>query len=431
MYKIKSIIKKVLPSFVIYAYHYSLALIASVIYGFPSRKIKVVGVTGTKGKSSTIEYLNAIFEKAGYTTAISSTIHFKVGDNIKENKFKMTMPGRFFIQKFIKQAVDSNCDIVFIEMTSEGAKLFRHKFIALDALIFTNLSKEHIESHGSYDAYKQAKLKLGKSLEQSPKRPRFMIVNADAEISSDFLNLKVEFAIPVSIKHAGNYKLNEYGAEFVYNNTNILLKQKGKFSIYNALMAATLASAFDINDSIIKSALESVSIIPGRVQCINEGQDFQVIVDYAHTPDSLIQIYDTFKDKTLICVLGNTGGGRDKWKRKDMAEITEKYCKEIILTDEDPYDEDPMQIIKDMKKYAPRATVIQDRRRAIKTALEIALGHADSAVLITGKGTDPYIMRSNGQKEPWSDAEVARQELREVLQLPDIKDPHQHQESKF
>jgi UDP-N-acetylmuramoyl-L-alanyl-D-glutamate--2,6-diaminopimelate ligase len=164
----------------------------------------------------------------------------------------------------------------------------------------------------------------------------------------------------------------------------------------------------------IKSAIEKFSEIKGRVERIKEGQDFDVVVDYAHTPDSLRALYKAFENHKKICVLGNTGGGRDTWKRDEMAKIAADMCDEIILTNEDPYDDDPQKIVSDMASAIPEAKpiVIMDRREAIAKA--ISLARSGDSVLITGKGTDPYIMGQNGSKIPWSDAQVVREELRKI-----------------
>jgi len=418
MANLKSSIKSLLPESLILAYHYLVALLAVIYYGFPSKKIKVVAITGTKGKSTVAEYTSAILEKAGYKVALSSTIHFKIGHEVVPNKYKMTMPGRFFMQRFLSKAVKANCDWAVIEMTSEGVKQFRHKFIELDALLFKNISPEHIESHGSFENYLKAKLKIGKALEKSKKRPRILVANADSEHSNEFLKLQVEYSIPISLSQGMPVKEYAYGIEFDLEGTRVLLKQKGRFSVQNALLAAAFAKVLNIKTSTIKAALEGVKIVPGRMEHIEEGQDFEVVVDYAHTPDSLEKLYkEAFGDKRKICVLGNTGGGRDKWKRQVMAQIASKYCEKVILTDEDPYDEDPMQILKDMEKGAdPQKTkIVLDRRQAIRQAIKLAVAGIGDTVLITGKGTDPYIMRANGEREPWSDAKVAHEELRYVL----------------
>jgi UDP-N-acetylmuramoyl-L-alanyl-D-glutamate--2,6-diaminopimelate ligase len=166
----KKILPKRLFSMIQPGYHYILALLGAIIYRFPSRHIKVIAVTGTKGKSTVVELTNAILEEAGFKTAVLGTIRFKVGDQSRPNLYKMTTPGRFFVQKFLRQSVTEKCEYAVLEMTSEAARQFRHKFIEFNALIFTNLSPEHIESHGSYEKYVAAKLSIGKALEQSSKK---------------------------------------------------------------------------------------------------------------------------------------------------------------------------------------------------------------------------------------------------------------------
>jgi UDP-N-acetylmuramoyl-L-alanyl-D-glutamate--2,6-diaminopimelate ligase len=188
----------------------------------------------------------------------------------------------------------------------------------------------------------------------------------------------------------------------------------GQFNLYNILAAVTYAKTQSISLDVIKKALEKFKGIKGRVEKIDEGQDFTVIVDYAHTADSLEKLYDVFQHSKRICVLGNTGGGRDTWKRKVMAKVAEKHCSQIFLTDEDPYDENPKEIVKEMAEAIKRPIykIIMDRREAIREAFKHA--KTGDTVLITGKGTDPYIMGPNGTKTSWSDAKVAREELKKL-----------------
>ena len=165
-------------------YHFLLATAGAILYRFPSKKLYIVGVTGTKGKSTVTEVVNAILEEAGHKTALANTIRFKTGDESRANKHKMSMPGRFFMQKFLRNAVDSGCTHVVLEMTSEGAKQLRHKYIYLDALIFTNLAPEHIESHGSFEKYKLAKLGIVDNLK---KKGGILIANKDDDEHEEFL----------------------------------------------------------------------------------------------------------------------------------------------------------------------------------------------------------------------------------------------------
>jgi UDP-N-acetylmuramoyl-L-alanyl-D-glutamate--2,6-diaminopimelate ligase len=333
----------------------------------------------------------------------------------------MTVPGRFFVQKFIRQAIDAKCDVVVLELSSEAAKQFRHKFIDLDALIFTNLSPEHIESHGSFEKYRSAKLSVAKSLARSHKKRTVLVVNADDKSSDYFLGCGADENYSFSLKDAGLYQNNADGLNFVFRNTTISSPLVGVFNLYNILGAVTCASAFGVSVENIKKGIENLSLIRGRVEFIkiNDEQKFDVVVDYAHTSGSLTELYKTFEGKKKICVLGNTGGGRDKWKRPEMASVADEYCDEIILTNEDPYDEDPKKIIEDMlpgfRKH--KVTIIMNRREAINAALRKAqdLHSHNPVVLITGKGTDPYIMGADGKKESWSDGKVAREELEKIL----------------
>lgn len=420
MQKILNIIKKIIPKKVFKffqpAYHYGLALVGAIVYRFPARKMYVIGITGTKGKSTTTEILNSILEANGYKTALSNTIRFKVGDKSKPNKFKMSMPGRFFMQKFLYDAVKEGCTHAVVEMTSEGSKQFRHKFIYLDAFVFTNLSPEHIESHGSYENYKRAKLNLADNLKYSSKKNTILVVNKDDPESESFMIKKADKKIKFSLFDAKPFELKD-GIKMTYKKTTIYSPLKGEFNIYNILAAATLADEIGVPQEVIKTGIERLSEIKGRVQMVDIGQNFEVVVDYAHTPDSLEKLYKAFENKKKVCVLGNTGGGRDTWKRPVMAKIAENYCDEIILTNEDPYDEDPQKIIDDMKKVLKKPyKEIINRREAIKYAIEKAKKLGDkSVVLISGKGTDPYIMVADGEKIPWSDYEVAKEELEKVI----------------
>lgn len=415
--KIEKFIPKKVYRFFQPVYHYGMTLAGAIIYGFSAKKLYIVGITGTKGKTSTSEIVNAILEHAGKKTALSNGIRFKIGDKSRLNKFKMSMPGRFFMQKFLHDAVKAGCTHAVVEMTSEGSKMFRHKFIWLDAFIFTNIAPEHIESHGSFAKYLNAKLSLADNLNK--KKKTLLIVNGDEAEAEKFLEKNADQKISYSMSNSKPLDLTN-GIKMRFDKTTLYSPLLGEFNAYNILAAATFAKAIGISDEIIKEAIENLKQIPGRAQKIEAGQNFEVYVDYAHTKESLEALYKSFPNKKKVCVLGNTGGGRDKWKRPEMAKIADQYCDEIILTDEDPYDEDPNQIIKEMKSAITQkpVTVIMDRRSAINAALVKANSinkESESVVLITGKGTDPYIMGPNGTKTPWLDSEVATEELRKII----------------
>jgi len=399
-------------------YHWMLAFLAALVYRFPSRKIIVVGVTGTKGKTSVLEVINATLKEAGYKTALISTLRFKIGRESWRNERKMTMPGRFFVQRFLRKSVKRECQYVLLEMTSQAVLQFRHKFLNFDAMILTNLAAEHIEAHGSFEKYRRAKMELFETLKKSKKKRTISIINGDDKNADYFLRFKADENYIYGLENSNDElkvsdrRISKHGLEFVVDGQELSSKLLGEFNLYNILAAIAFVRSQSIGWQIIKTALSNFKGIPGRVEFIDGWQDFKVVVDYAHTPDSLEKLYDFFQDSRKICVLGATGGGRDKWKRKEMGKIASAYCDDIILTNEDPYDESPREIIDDIMegiKSPFKYKVVLDRREAIREALKSA--KIGDAVLITGKGTDPYIMGPKGTKIKWDDREVAREEI--------------------
>ena len=421
METIRLTLKKILPSGLLTTllpcYHWLLALGTHLFYGMPSKKIKIVAITGTKGKSSTTEIIDSVLRAGGFKTAVAGTIRFSTGDSHESNLFKQSMPGRGYLQKFIRKAVRENCDWVIMEMTSEGAKQFRNRFIYIDALVITNLQPEHLESHGGFENYKQCKLDIVRhSLNASPKKPRVLITNKDDQHHESFDAVADEIPIVhYSASQTPSVENVSEGITFEYRDSQVHTKLVGSHNLSNILSATKVAEFAGMNTEQIISGVESISIIPGRGQSVDMGQPFTVIVDYAHTNDSLEAIYKAYEGESIVGILGACGGGRDRWKRPDFGRIAEEACKYVVLTNEDPYDEDPMQIITDMEDGMDKSTEgksyikILDRREAF----EHAFGYAkpNDVILITGKGTDPFIMGPNGSREKWSDLEVAKETL--------------------
>jgi UDP-N-acetylmuramoyl-L-alanyl-D-glutamate--2,6-diaminopimelate ligase len=409
----KNLIKKITPRFFISWYHFMLALGAAVFYRFPSKKLKVIGVTGTHGKTTTVDLATTILEGAGYKVAAASSIKFYIAGRKQENKLKMTMPGRGALQKFLRQAMKAGCKYALIECTSEGVLQHRHRFIQFDSMVFTNLYREHIERHGSFQNYRQAKTRY---FEQCRNKH---ILNIDDKNVDYFLKF------PAKHKHffsttkcptskqclvATNIQLLNQGMVFEIRGLQFDLNLRGEFNIYNALAAISIGLAHGVSLSRSQQALAKAKGVPGRMEEIIK-TPFKVVIDYAFTPAALEQVYQTLKKQEnagLVCVLGACGGGRDKWKRPELGKIAQKYCREIIITNEDPYDEDPMEIINQVASGAgAKAKKILDRRQAIQAALKSA--QPQETVIITGKGCEPWICAANGQKIPWDDRQVARQ----------------------
>ncbi len=398
-------------------YHWKLALLGALIYRFPSKNITIIAVTGTKGKSSTVEIVNAIFEEAGFKTALTNTIRFKIADQSEDNLYKMSMPGRFFMQNFIRRAVSAKCDYLIMEITSQGALLYRDRFIDLDTLIFTNLSPEHIEAHGSYEKYVEEKVGIARRMKNSKKKHKTILINRDEKEGIRFAEAAQQAhvdALMYGLDDVRPYEIKPSGIEFTFDGKNALSPLTGEFNLSNIVAAITAAQVHGIPDEVIVRAIQKFSGIPGRVQKIDAGQDFEVIVDYAHTIDSMEKLFKAFPNKRKICVFGSTGGGRDSWKRPEMGGIADKHCDEIILTDDDSYDEDPNKIVKEIAAgiTAHTPTLITDRRLAIREAISRA--KSGDTVLLIGKGTDPYLMGPNGKKTPWSDAKIAREEIENI-----------------
>ncbi len=385
---LKSRLRALVPSFGLNFYHFLWAFFGAVIYRFPgkNKSIKIIGVTGTSGKSTTTNFISAILEEAGYKVASISTIRFKLGEKEWENKFKMTLPGRFHVQKFLRQAVNAKCDFVVLEVTSEGIRQSRHRFINFDTAVFTNLSKEHIESHGSFENYRNEKLKLFKA------NRNVHVINKEDPNTSYFWDIPAKQKIG-----------------FTAEDVSFPLPVEGIFNRANAAAAVAVAKVYGVNMDVCQTALQKVSGVPGRMEIISQSP--KVVVDYAHTPEQLEQVYKSFPNKNLVCVLGSCGGGRDKWKRPVLGEVAKQYCTQIFVTNEDPYDEDPMAIIDAVAETAgENVQRILDRKEAIQKAISIA--QPQDVVVITGKGSEPWLCVANGKKIPWDDRQLAREALK-------------------
>ena len=426
LYRIKRLIPKSVFNFFAPCYHAGLAHLGSIVYGNPSKSLKVIGVTGTKGKSTTVYLISKIFEGVGEPVAAIGSLGFKIKDKEWPNNLKMTMPGRFKLQKFFYEAKKAGCKYVVLEVTSEGIKQKRHLGINFDCAVFTNLHKEHLESHGSFENYYKAKQEL------FSKTKNIHVLNADdknIELFSKFSSKHTIFyGTESGDMRAQNLDLKSDGASFDVYGIKFNINFGGKFNVLNCLAALSTAAMYGIDLPNTRTVLGEIKSIPGRMEFLQK-EPFRVVVDYAHTPDSLEVVYKTLKDELtrsdldaghrLICVLGAAGGGRDKWKRPEFGRIASEYCDEIILTDEDPYDEIPEKIIEEIfsgissssKLKSLKVHKVLDRKEAIRTALT-KVGRGDT-VVITGKGSEISMAVAGGKKIPWSDKEIVREVLRQ------------------
>jgi len=438
----KIVIKQFIPNNLINQYHKVLALLANIIYGQPSEKMIIIGVTGTNGKSSTVELIARILDEAGYKTGFASTVGFKVADNEWLNDKKMTMLGRFQLQKLLSQMMKADCQYAVIETSSQGIEQSRHLGINYDVAVFTNLTPEHIEAHGGFENYKEAKQKLFAKLKSETKKkdvPKIIIANTDDKHAQDFLKFEVDKKFGFGLKdksevvdyvRAENIEYQKNGTAFKVMGEDFNLKLFGQFNVYNSLSAITVALSQGVDLAVAKKALERIKGVPGRMELIDEGptspagkQDFKVVVDYAPEPESLKQAYQTIKDHKMtdgkvIHVLGSCGGGRDLARQPILGKTASDFADYVIVTNEDPYDDNPMEIINNVAKGAEQGGKvegknlfkIEDRREAIKKA--ISLAQKGDLVLLTGKGSEQAICVAGGKKIKWDEREVARKLLK-------------------
>lgn len=434
---VKKILKKILPTALFLWYHYFLATVATIYYGFPAKKMIVIGITGTKGKTSAANFIWSVLMAGGYQAGIISTANIRIGETEFLNQYHMTMPGRFAIQKLLAEMVKRGCQYCLVETTSEGLNQYRHIGVYYDIGIFTNLSPEHLPSHGgSFEKYKEAKGKMFAALTTHEKKiggkriEKVIIANNDSEHADYYLSFpadkKITFAIEQSADYvARNIQETTTGVNFDIDKIMFQLGILGKFNVYNALPAVIIGRLAGMDSQAIAEGLLAMKIIPGRMELINEGQKFTVVVDYAHEKQSITNVLQTANNlkgpgaKTII-LLGAEGGGRDKAKRPQMGELSAKLADYVVVSNVDPYDDDPQTILEDIATVAEKfgkvrdenLFVIADRRAGINRALSLA--KPGDIVLITGKGAEQSMIIGN-QQIPWDDREVVREELKTVL----------------
>lgn len=422
----KALLKFFIPNFILSWYHKALALFADYYYGHPSKEMIIIGITGTTGKSTVCNLIWQILTRAGYKVGMISTANLKFGDQETVNPYKMTLPGRFEAQRLLRKMRALGCQYAIVETTSQALIQWRHVGINYDVVLFNNFSPEHIEAHGGIAQYKQAKQMLFQFLMTKPHKafsgktiPKINIVNADDPVAQDFAKFSADGKYSFSLTNISELELARTGLSFNYQGTHFSVPMFGKFNVANILAAVTAAQSLGISIEQSSRYLYNLPPVPGRMELIKAGQDFTVIVDYAHEPKSLKALYETlplFKGNSMnkiICVTGAAGGGRDKGKRWEMGKLAAEYCDYVILANEDPYDEKPIAILTQLaegalkggKNLAQDLFKYLDRREGIKKAF--ALAQPGDVVALLGKGSEQAICVAHGQKITWDERQVA------------------------
>ncbi|MFA6423100.1 MAG: UDP-N-acetylmuramoyl-L-alanyl-D-glutamate--2,6-diaminopimelate ligase [Patescibacteria group bacterium] len=403
--------------------------VAAAMYNFPAKSMIVIGVTGTAGKTTTCNLIADILSKSGKSVAMATTVNFRIGDKIWPNNTKMTTVSPMALQSFIAKAVSQKCEYLVLETSSHAIDQYRNWGISYHTVLFTNLSHEHLDYHHSMQEYKEVKGRLFAN------NPETIIVNADDKVSDYFLDFKAKHKITYGLNKAdvsakkilSDAKSSLFTLVASDSQIAIELPLTGKFNIYNAIAAASVGLSFNISLNDIKSALEATGGVSGRMERVDMGQNFEVIVDFAHTPDELQNVYETLKSvcrSEMIAVLGSMGE-RDRTKRPVMGALAGRFANTVIITNEDPVNEDPIQIIEEVAKGVPRGASkdhpmvenknffkIVDRREAIAKAFSLA--KARDIVILTGKGGE-HVMAIGDEKIPWDEVEIVREELKKLL----------------
>ncbi|MDQ0198496.1 UDP-N-acetylmuramoyl-L-alanyl-D-glutamate--2,6-diaminopimelate ligase [Neobacillus ginsengisoli] len=396
----------------------AMAVLADAFYGQPTKKVHLIGITGTNGKTTTSHLIEKIFSDAGKTTGLIGTMYTKIGDKTFETK--NTTPESLTLQQTFSHMVKEGVDLAVMEVSSHALDMGRVHGCDYDVAVFTNLSQDHLDYHETMDEYKRAKsllfARLGNTFDTH--KPKFAILNADDPASGMYQKSTAAHVVTYGIDNdadirATNIQMTAAGTTFDLeiqdNKFPMSIQFIGKFSVYNVLasISAAFVSGIPINE-IIKS-VESISGVAGRFELVNAGQDFTVIVDYAHTPDSLENVLKTIQHfaKERVFVLVGCGGDRDRTKRPLMAKIACRYSTDAIFTSDNPRSEDPIVILKEMEAgvEGEKYLVIPDRKEAIiKTIKQASTG---DVILIAGKGHETYQIIGS-QVHDFDDRLVAR-----------------------
>jgi UDP-N-acetylmuramoyl-L-alanyl-D-glutamate--2,6-diaminopimelate ligase len=427
------LLRKVMPQGVLQGYHYVLARAAALKYQNPSQDLIVIGVTGTNGKSTTVNFIAQLLTELGETVGYTSTAGFSVAGSYVENKMKMTMPGRFALQDLLAKMRDAKCGFAIVETSSQGLAQYRHLGINYDVAVFTNLTPEHLEAHGGFEAYKKAKgllfahlTKRSRKFLRSKTMPKIAVLNADDEHARYYAGFPADVHAWFGFgENKGGYsaqvlKEDPAGADVTINDIPTRLPLAAQFERKNALAAIATVAALGFPLSDVVFAAQSLKSVAGRFEKIDAGQPFTVVVDYAYEPYALEALFASvapLEPKRILGIHGSAGGGRDIARRPEIGRVAALHEAITVITNEDPYDDNPQEIMEAVaegaraqgKKDQEDLFIIEDRQQAIDFV--IAKAQPGDVVVITGKGSEPVMALARGELRPWDDRKAARQAL--------------------
>jgi len=397
----------------------ALASLAADFYGNPSRELKVIGITGTNGKTTVSFLLQNILKQAGMRTGLIGTINYKIGN--KAIDAINTTPSALILQKLLKEMVDDSTDFAVMEVSSHSLAQHRTDNINFDTAVFTNITPEHLDYHKSFKQYLEAKKRLFSALAPAS----WAVLNSEDPLCEDIANTVrskkiMNFGIESDADvWARDIKMNVYGSQFVMGTKkesfNVKTSLIGRHNISNILAASAAALAEGIDLKTIEKAIRNFNGVPGRLQAIGTKKRFSVFIDYAHTDDALknaLKALTVIKKRNLIVVFG-CGGMRDRTKRPRMGHVAANFADYIIITSDNPRSEDPRLIAKEVESGINKGftdyEIILDRKKAIEKAL--ALAKSGDFILIAGKGHETYQIIGD-KRIPFNDEEIVREFIR-------------------
>lgn len=407
----------------------AMQIIAPYYFNYPARALRMIGVTGTNGKTTTTYLIKSILQRAGYRVGLIGTIQTMIGD--KTLPVKNTTPDVLDLQSILRIMADEKMDYVVMEVSSHALALGRVTGCEFDAGIFTNLTQDHLDFHQTFENYANSKAMLFDMLSQKQvKSEKMAVINIDAAAADVMLRHAdcpvITYAIdnPDADIKASQIEITSKGASFVlsgpFGERHIKLGITGDFNVYNAMASISAGLAEKVSIDTIVEAIQSAKSVPGRFEIVDAGQPFSVIVDYAHTPDGLENILKTarrFAKRRVITVFG-CGGDRDRTKRPIMGRLAAQYSEVVIATSDNPRSEEPAEILREIETgicagLRPGATyeAIVDRREAIAKALFAA--QPEDVVIIAGKGHETYQVLKDRVID-FDDREVVREIIREM-----------------
>ena len=395
----------------------AMSYMAQCFYGYPAEKMHGVGITGTKGKTTTSFLVRAIARHAGHKVGLMGTVCTYIGE--EEEPASLTTPDPIDVQSLLRRMKDAGCDFYVMEVSAHALDLRKLVGMKFDQGIFTNFSQDHLDYFGTMETYRRAKEKFF-----DPFYIGHAVVNADDEAGKYMLGRVPATTYGVSVPadaYANEIEILESGVSYRLHWKDVVLPLhlhiSGIFNVYNSMAAAVACLEMGISPEDVKAGLESVTVVPGRIEPLPTHTPYRVILDYAHSPASLESILKTIRQFTrgrLICVFG-CGGGRDKEKRPIMGEISGRLADFSVLSSDNPRLEDPMDILRAIEEGIKRTTgpyvVIENRREAIRYAMQ--MGQPGDVIVLAGKGHETY-QDIGGQKHPFDEKVVVREILAEM-----------------